>query len=100
MRAYTPMNYNVVAMIHQDPAYKRMSSDDVLSRIMNHEMYIEEANHVKNLSKGITTTRKKEIAFKANKKSKNKQEEEEKEEDSSKCDDEDDSFHKEVQEIY
>jgi hypothetical protein len=58
MRAYTPMNYNVLALIHQDPAYKRMSSDDVLSQIMNHEMYIEEANHVKKLSKGITTTRK------------------------------------------
>jgi hypothetical protein len=58
MRVYTPMNYNVLALIHQDPAYKRMSSDDVLSQIMNHEMYIEEANHVKNLSKGITTTRK------------------------------------------
>jgi hypothetical protein len=41
---------------------------------MNHDMYIEEANHVKNLPKGITTLRKQEIAFKANKKSKNKQE--------------------------
>jgi hypothetical protein len=30
MRAYTPMNYNMVALIHQDPAYKRMSSNDVL----------------------------------------------------------------------
>jgi hypothetical protein len=58
MRAYTPMNYNVVALIRQDPAYKRMSSDDVLGQIMNHEMYIEEANHIKNLSKGITTTKK------------------------------------------
>jgi hypothetical protein len=75
-----------------------MSSDDVLGRIMNHEMYIEVANHVKNLSKGISTTRKQEIAFKANKKSKNKQvileslseeeddEEEEEEEDSFECD--------------
>jgi hypothetical protein len=94
MRAYTSMNYNVVALIHQDPAYKRMSSDDVLDRIMNHKMYIEEANHVKNLSKGITTTRKQEIAFKANKKSKNRQvvvessseKEGEKEEDSFECD--------------
>jgi hypothetical protein len=72
MRAYTPMNYNVVALMRQDPTYKRMSSDDMLGRIMNHEMYIEEVNHVKNLSKGITATRKQEIAFKANKKSKNK----------------------------
>jgi hypothetical protein len=89
MRAYIPMNYNVFALIRQDPAYKRMSSNDVLGRIMNHEMYIEEANNAKNLYKGITTTRKQEIAFKANKKSKNKQEVEEEEEDSSECDDED-----------
>jgi hypothetical protein len=96
MRAYTPMNYNVVALIHQDPTYKRMPSDNVFGRIMNHEMYIEEFNHVMNLSKGITTTRKQEIAFKANKKSKNKQEvvessseEEEEERDSSECDNED-----------
>jgi hypothetical protein len=91
MRAYTPMNYNVVALICQDPAYKRISSDDVLGRIMNHEIYIQEVNHVKNLSKGITTTRKQEIAFKANKKRKNKQEvvessSAEEEEDSSECD--------------
>jgi NACalpha-BTF3-like transcription factor len=84
MRAYTSMNYNMVVLIH-------------------HKMYIEEVNHVKNLSKGITTTRKQEIAFKANKKSKDKQvvvessseeeeeqeEEEEEEEDSSECDAED-----------
>jgi hypothetical protein len=58
MRAYTAMNYNIVALIHQDPAYKRMSSDDVLGRIMNHKMYIEETNRVKNLFNGITTTKK------------------------------------------
>jgi hypothetical protein len=74
MRAYTLMNYNVVALIRQEPAYKRMLSDNMLGRTMNHEMYIEEVNHIKNLSKGITTIRKQEIAFKTNKKSKNKQE--------------------------
>jgi hypothetical protein len=58
MRAYTPINYNMVALIRQDLAYKRMSPDDVLDRIMKHEMYIEKANHVKNLSKDITTIRK------------------------------------------
>jgi hypothetical protein len=41
MRAYTPMNYNMVVLIRQDPAYKRLTSDDVLGQIMNHEMYIE-----------------------------------------------------------
>jgi hypothetical protein len=98
MRAYTPMNYNVVALNHQDPTCKRMSSDDVLGRIMNHEIYIEEANHIKNLYKEVTATRKQEIALKANKKSKNKQvvvessseeEEENDDDDSSECDAED-----------
>jgi hypothetical protein len=36
-------------------------------------MLVEEANHVKNLSKGITSSRKKDIALKASKKSKKKQ---------------------------
>jgi hypothetical protein len=40
MMMYTPMNYNVVTLIHQDSAYKKMSFDDVLGRIMNHEMNI------------------------------------------------------------
>jgi hypothetical protein len=89
MRAYTPMNYNVVVLIHQNPTYKRMTSDDVLRRIINHEMYIEEANHIKNHYKGATTTKKQEIALKASKKSKNKQvvvESSSEEEDSSECD--------------
>jgi hypothetical protein len=72
MRAYTPMNYNVVALIHQDPAYKRMTSDDVLGRIINHEMQIEEANHIKNLYKGISTSKKQDNALKASNKSKKK----------------------------
>jgi hypothetical protein len=49
MRAYTPMNYIVFALIYQDPTYKRLTSDDVLERIINHEMYIKEAHHIKNL---------------------------------------------------
>jgi hypothetical protein len=28
MRAYTLINYNVVVLIHQDPDYKRMASDE------------------------------------------------------------------------
>jgi hypothetical protein len=72
MMAYTPMNYNVVALIHQDPAYKRMTSDDVLGRIINHEMQIEEANHIKNLYKGISTSKKQDNALKASNKSKKK----------------------------
>jgi hypothetical protein len=64
------MNYNVVALIHQDPAYKKMSSDDVLEKIMNHEMNIQEANNIRNLYKGISTSKKQDIALKATNKSK------------------------------
>jgi hypothetical protein len=49
MIAYTPMNYNVVALIREDPVYKKRTSDDLLGMIMNHEMSIPEANDIKNL---------------------------------------------------
>jgi hypothetical protein len=58
MMVYTPMNYNVVVLIWQDPAYKKMSSDDVLGRIMKHEMNIQEANNIKNLYKDVSTSKK------------------------------------------
>jgi hypothetical protein len=58
MMAYTPMNYNMVGLIHQDSTYKKMTSDDVLGRIMNHEMNIQEANNIKNLYKGVSTSNK------------------------------------------
>jgi hypothetical protein len=98
MMAYTPMNYNVVALIRQDPAYKKMTSDDVLERIMNHEMNIREANNIKNLYKGILTFKKQDIALKVNKSKKKKvlieslseeEEEEEEEEDNEREYDED-----------
>jgi hypothetical protein len=72
MMAYTPMNYNVVVLIHQDPAYKKMSSDDVLGRIINHEMNIHEANNIKNIYKGVSTSKKQDIALKPTNKSKKK----------------------------
>jgi hypothetical protein len=90
MMTYTPMNYNVVALIRQDHAYKKMASDDVLGRIMNHEMDIQEANNIKNLYKGISTSKKQDITLKASKSKKKKvlikspseeEEEEEEEED-------------------
>jgi hypothetical protein len=70
--AYTPMNYNVVTLIRQDPAYKKMTFNDVLERIMNHEMNIQEANNIKNLYKGVSTSKKQDIAIKATNKSKKK----------------------------
>jgi hypothetical protein len=72
MMAYTPRNNNVVALIRQDLAYKKMTFDDVLGRIMNYEMNIEEANNIKNLYKGVSTSKNQDIALKATNKSKKK----------------------------
>jgi hypothetical protein len=72
MMAYTPMNYNVVPLIRQDPAYKKMISDDVLERIMNHKMNIQELNNIKNIYKGVSTSKNQDIALKANKNKKKK----------------------------
>jgi hypothetical protein len=72
MMTYTPMNYNIVALVRQDSAYKKMTSDDVFRRIMNHEMNIQETNNIKNLYKGVLTFKKQDIALKANKSKKKK----------------------------
>jgi hypothetical protein len=58
MMAYTPMNYNMIALIHQDPAYKKMTSNDVLRRIINHEINIQEVNNIKNIYKVVSTSKK------------------------------------------
>jgi hypothetical protein len=65
MMTYTPINYNVVALIRQDPTYKKMSTDDVLVRIMNHEMNIQEVNNIKNIYRDVSTSKKQDIALKS-----------------------------------
>jgi hypothetical protein len=98
MMGYTPRNYNVVNFICQDLTYKKMTSDDVLGRITNHEMNIQEANNIKNLYNGVSTSKKQDIALKATNKSKKKkviiespnekEEEEEEDEDEKEYDEE------------
>jgi hypothetical protein len=70
MMACTPMNYNVATLIHQDAANKKMTSDDVLGRTMNHEMNIQEANNIKNLYKDISTSKKQDISLRTTNRSK------------------------------
>jgi hypothetical protein len=67
-----------------------MTPDDVLGKIINHKMLVEEATHVKNLSNGITSSRKQDIDFKASKKSKSKKVVEESSSEEEKDDDSDD----------
>jgi hypothetical protein len=73
LRAYTIRDTTLVSIVRGDPKLKRMTSEDILARIINHELLLEEARYVKNLSKGIVSTKKDVIALKASKKSKKKQ---------------------------
>jgi hypothetical protein len=72
LRAYTVNDTIVISLIQQDLSFKKMTSDDVHGKTINHEMLIEEAQHVKNLSKEIISSKKQDNAFKAIKKSKSK----------------------------
>jgi hypothetical protein len=87
LRAYMIRDTTLVSIIRGNPKLKRMTPDDVLARIINHELLLEEAKYVKNLSKGIVSTKKDNITLKASKKRKKRQilvessSEEEKEED-------------------
>jgi hypothetical protein len=72
LRAYAVNDTTVISLIQQDPTFKKMTPDDVLGKIINHKMFVVEATHIKNLSKGITTSTKQDITFKASKKSKSK----------------------------
>jgi hypothetical protein len=58
IQAYAAKDTTVTSLIQQDPTFKKMTPDDVLGKIINHEMLVEEAQHIKNLSKGIISSRK------------------------------------------
>jgi hypothetical protein len=90
LKAYAIMDTTVISLIQQDPTFKKMTLDDVLGKIINHEMLVEEAQHVKNLSKGIISSRKHDITFKASKKSKSKKVVEESSSEEEEDDDSDD----------
>jgi hypothetical protein len=73
LRAYLPSDTTVVSLIRAESNLKNMSPDEVVSRIINHEMLLEEAKYVRDLSKGLVSDKKDNIAFKASKKIKKKQ---------------------------
>jgi hypothetical protein len=73
VRAYTIRDTTLVSFIRGDPNYRRMTLDDVLAKIINHGMLLEEAWYMKHLSKDIISSKKDDIAFKASKKNKKKQ---------------------------
>jgi hypothetical protein len=53
LRAYTIRDTNLVSIIRNHPNHRRLTPEDIFARIINHELLIEEARYVNNLSKGI-----------------------------------------------
>jgi hypothetical protein len=53
LRAYTIRDTNLVSILRNDPNHRRLTPEDIFARIINHELLIEEARYVNNLSKGI-----------------------------------------------
>jgi hypothetical protein len=94
LRAYTIRYTTLVSIITGNPNHRRMIPNDVLVRIINHEFLFEEEKYVKNLSKGIVSTEKDNIALKESKKkqvlveSSSEDEQEEEDEDDEECDEE------------
>jgi hypothetical protein len=58
LRAYAVKDTTVISFIQQDSTFKKITLDDVLGKIINHEMFVEETQHVKNLSKGTISLNK------------------------------------------
>lgn len=75
-RAFLVRNTTLCTLIRESP--RKINPDEVLGKVINHEIMEEETNYVKNLSKGIIiTTKPDEITLKAMKKQKVKVVEEE-----------------------
>jgi hypothetical protein len=62
--AYAVKDTTVISFIQQDTTFKKMTPDDLLGKIINHEMLVKEAQHVKNLSKGSSLQRNKTLLSK------------------------------------
>ncbi|XP_062202381.1 uncharacterized protein LOC133904821 [Phragmites australis] len=65
--AFAPRNPNLVTLSRERRDYKRLTPSDVLGRILAQELMEEEANEIKNLVKQSSTSKNKEVAFKASK---------------------------------
>jgi hypothetical protein len=70
LKTYVIKDIMVISLIRQDPIFKKMTPDDVLEKSSTMRCLLKKINHVKNLSKGVTSLSKQDIAFKASKKGK------------------------------
>jgi hypothetical protein len=71
LRAFSPRNVTLCSMIREQPGFKKMTPEEVLGKIINHEMLENEAKYVKSIQNAISSNPPN-VALKANKKDKGK----------------------------
>jgi hypothetical protein len=66
LRSLVFLNPTQVQLIHGDPRYKQMSSEEVIGKFVSFELMIEDSKHIVNLEQGTTSTPEVQpVAFKA-----------------------------------
>ncbi|XP_066165897.1 uncharacterized protein [Oryza sativa Japonica Group] len=80
LRAFGPRNPTLVSMIRERKDFKRLTPNDILGRIVSHEMQEEEAREVRQMVKNAPMIKNQEVALKANQEEESSCEESEDEE--------------------
>jgi hypothetical protein len=66
LRSLVFRNPTQVQLIHGDPRYKQISSNEVIGKFVSFELMIKDSKHIVNLEQGATSTPKVQpVAFKA-----------------------------------
>ncbi|XP_066167815.1 uncharacterized protein [Oryza sativa Japonica Group] len=65
LHAFGPRNPTLVSMIRERKDYKRLTSSNILGRIVSHEMQEEEAREVRQMVKNAAIIKNQEVALKA-----------------------------------
>jgi hypothetical protein len=73
LRSLVFHNPTQVQLIHGDPRYKQMSSEEVIDKFVSFELMIKDSKHIVNLEQGATSTPEVQpVAFKATEEKKDK----------------------------
>jgi hypothetical protein len=72
LRAYAVKDTIVIYLIQQDPTFKKMTLNDVLGKIINHEILVEEAQHVRTCTRGSSLQKNKTLLSKLQRRAKSR----------------------------
>jgi hypothetical protein len=65
LRAFRVRNVTLVTLTRESPRYKKMTSEEVLGKFLNHEMMEKDSKYINGVAQGNTSTEPQGIALKA-----------------------------------